>query len=553
MTPSIKLKPYITQVRGIAYKPDEIADTPFENSVPLLKANNITDDGLDSSSLIYIAADRIKSEQFIRAGDLLLAASSGSKKAIGKNVHFPEPFSGSFGAFCKIVRPKNGLYSGYLKHFFKTRYYRSSIEKAVQGANINNLRNEHLDDLEISLPPLNDQIRIAHLLGKVEGLIAQRKQHLQQLDDLLKSVFLEMFGDPVRNEKGWDKPELKAFGKISTGNTPPRNESANYDGDFIEWIKTDNITGNAVFVTSATEHLSEVGAKKARTVTSGALLVACIAGSVESIGRAALTDRTVSFNQQINAIQPGKDVNPLYLYGLFKLSRSYIQSHATKGMKKILTKGDFEKITMIKPPFEIQNRFAVTVEKVEGIKSRYKQSLADLETLYDALSQRAFRGQLDLSRVPMPKPPAQHIAPVTIGDQASVPEPVAQASPVIDLPASDKLPAALENAEARKALIAEWLEAYRQQLGDAPFSVQDFMVAVSDRLTEWLQTVVEDEAVADEQKNRLAEFYPSNDVGLDINDYEHIKKWVFEALAAGALTQRGNKVGNRIELTAVQS
>lgn len=412
--------------------------------------------------------------------------------------------------------------------------------------------------------PLDDQIRIAHLLGKVEGLIAQRKQNLQHLDDLLKSVFLEMFGDPVRNEKGWDKPALTAFGKISTGNTPPRSESANYDGDFIEWIKTDNITGDAVCITPSTEHLSEIGARKARTVTSGALLVACIAGSVESIGRAALTDRTVSFNQQINAIQPGKDINPLYLYGLFKLSRSYIQSHATKGMKKILTKGDFEKITMIKPSFEMQNRFAVIFEKVESIKSIYKQSLADLETLYGALSQRAFKGQLDLSRVPMPKPPAQHIAPVSIGDQASVPEPVAQASPVIDLPASDKLPAALENAEARKALISEWLEAYRQQLGDAPFSVQDFMVAASDRLTEWLQTVVEDEAVADEQKNRLAEFYPSNDVGLDVNDYEHIKKYIFEALVANRLTQSRNVTsydeqsgepifGNLIELKASQT
>ena len=252
-------------------------------------------------------------------------------------------------------------------------------------------------------PDIDDQIRIAHFLGKVEGLIAQRKQHLQQLDDLLKSVFLEMFGDPVRNEKGWDKPELKSFGKISTGNTPPRNEPANYDGDFIEWIKTDNITGGVVFVTPAAEHLSEIGARRARTVTNGALLVACIAGSVESIGRAALTDRPVSFNQQINAIQPSKNVSPLYLYGLFKLCRAYIQSHATKGMKKILTKGDFEKITMIKPPFNIQNQFAVIVEKVEGIKSRYQQSLADLEALYGALSQQAFKGELDLSRVPLQK------------------------------------------------------------------------------------------------------------------------------------------------------
>ncbi len=377
----------------------------------------------------------------------------------------------------------------------------------------------------IPLLPLNDQIRIAHLLGKVEGLIAQRKQHLQQLDDLLKSVFLKMFGDPVRNEKGWGKPELKAFGKISTGNTPPRNEPANYDGDFIEWIKTDNITGDAVFVTPATEYLSEVGAKKARTVTNGALLVACIAGSVESIGRAALTDRTVSFNQQINAIQPGKDVNPLYLYGLFKLSRAYIQSHATKGMKKILTKGDFEKITMIKPPVEIQNQFAVIVEKVEGIKSRYQKSLTDLEALYGALSQQAFKGELDLSRVPL-----LGIEPEKEKTVAAEPLQIpAEQSLAIHLPDTDNLLAALESAEARKNLLAVWLEAYRGQLVTTPFSVRHFMAAA---------------------QTRLAELHPDNDFELGANDYEHIKTWVFNALAAGTLTQAFDDAGNRIELKA---
>ncbi len=362
----------------------------------------------------------------------------------------------------------------------------------------------------------------------MEGLIAQRKQHLQQLDDLLKSVFLKMFGDPVRNEKGWGKPELKAFGKISTGNTPPRNEPANYDGDFIEWIKTDNITGDAVFVTPATEYLSEVGSKKARTVTNGALLVACIAGSVESIGRAALTDRTVSFNQQINAIQPGKDVNPLYLYGLFKLSRAYIQSHATKGMKKILTKGDFEKITMIKPPVEIQNQFAVIVEKVEGIKSRYQKSLTDLEALYGALSQQAFKGELDLSRVPL-----LGIEPEKEKTVAAEPLQIpAEQSLAIHLPDTDNLLAALESAEARKNLLAVWLEAYRGQLVTTPFSVRHFMAAA---------------------QTRLAELHPDNDFELGANDYEHIKAWVFDALAAGTLTQAFDDAGNRIELKAVRT
>ena len=96
---------------------------------------------------------------------------------------------------------------------------------------------------EIPLPPLNDQIRIAHLLGKVEGLIAQRKQHLQQLDDLLKSVFLEMFGDPVRNEKRWDiQPCEKAVLNISSGTSYGGEDRAFVGSDEVGVLKISAVT-----------------------------------------------------------------------------------------------------------------------------------------------------------------------------------------------------------------------------------------------------------------------------------------------------------------------
>ncbi|WP_368872286.1 restriction endonuclease subunit S [Proteus terrae] len=426
-----------------------------------------------------------------------------------------------------ILIPKDGVHGDYLRLTLK-RFPPSSLIKDLAYPAIGL---GEIENFEIPVPEnFDDQIRVAHLLGKVEELITQRKQSLQQLDDLLQSVFLNMFGDPVRNEMGWDKLGLKAFGKISTGNTPPRNDPANYDGDFIEWVKTDNITKDAVFVTSATEYLSEVGARKARTVTNGALLVACIAGSIESIGRAALADRTVSFNQQINAIQPGKDVNPLYLYGLFKISQAYIQSHAAKGMKKILTKGDFEKITMIKPPVETQNEFATIVEKIDALKLRYQQSLTDLECLYGALSQQAFNSELDLSRVSMPKLSTEEdVTDVPQREQTTMPTPIVQTIPTIHLPYTDSLLPALENSEARKTLITEWLEAYRTQLADAPFSLQQFMELA---------------------QNRLAELHSDNDLVIGASDYEYIKAWVFEALAAGTLTQVFDDAGNCIKLKA---
>ena len=114
---SAQLKPYIKQIRGLTFKPNQVSDTPFENSLAVLKANNITEIGLDETSLIYIDTGKVKKEQVIKSGDILLAASSGSKKVIGKNIYFEEDYNGSFGAFCKVVRPKLGLHPEFLKQF----------------------------------------------------------------------------------------------------------------------------------------------------------------------------------------------------------------------------------------------------------------------------------------------------------------------------------------------------------------------------------------------------------------------------------------------------
>ncbi|MBW9878788.1 type I restriction endonuclease, partial [Escherichia coli] len=113
-------------------------------------------------------------------------------------------------------------------------------------------------------------------------------------------------------------------------------------------------------------------------------------------------------------------------------------------------------IPILKPPLELQNKFATIVEKAHAIKFRYQQSLADLETLYDVVSQKAFKGELELSRVPIP---TQIFFPVS-GEEPEHGDAVQHIAVGNYLPVTNSLPSALDNAEARKSLIEEWLEAY---------------------------------------------------------------------------------------------
>ncbi|MCG8553557.1 MAG: restriction endonuclease subunit S, partial [Desulfobacterales bacterium] len=137
----------------------------------------------------------------------------GRKGSVGE-VHYVEKPSWPIDTTYFIKLKKN--FDVDLKWFFRLlktlRLPELSRSAAIPGLNRNDVYK-----IKIPLPPLNDQIRIAHLLGKVEALITRRKHHLLQLDELLKSVFLEMFGDPVRNEKEWHECALGTRIKIKHG------------------------------------------------------------------------------------------------------------------------------------------------------------------------------------------------------------------------------------------------------------------------------------------------------------------------------------------------
>ena len=247
--------------------------------------------------------------------------------------------------------------------------------------------------LEIPLPPLAEQKRIAGILDAADALRAKRREALAQLDTLFQSTFLDMFGDPVTNPMGWDTFPLGEVGDVITGNTPSRKRPEYY-GEGIEWIKSDNINDPSFVLTKAEEHLSVAGKSVARTSPKGSILVTCIAGSPSCIGNVAIADREVAFNQQINAFVPGKRLVLWFAFGMFWVGKRLVQSASTNSMKGMVSKSGFSAISIPIPPTSLQNRFAAIVESVERQKAVQRAHLAELGTLFASLQSRAFRGDL---------------------------------------------------------------------------------------------------------------------------------------------------------------
>lgn len=242
---------------------------------------------------------------------------------------------------------------------------------------------------EVDIPEYSEEEQedIVLKLDKISHLIALRKRQLSKLDELVKSRFVEMFGEPIKNPMNWPKAPLGTKCTITTGNTPPRANPKNY-GKFIEWIKSDNIVDGRL--TNAVEYLSEEGFVRSRHVESGAILMTCIAGSLNSIGNCAMVNRRVAFNQQLNAITPGEEYNGVFLLWLFRMAKNMLHKGINKCLKGILSKGNLSEKEFPLPPLALQQEFAAFVEKVDKLEFKAKASLEKLETLKKAMMQKYF-------------------------------------------------------------------------------------------------------------------------------------------------------------------
>jgi type I restriction enzyme S subunit len=250
-----------------------------------------------------------------------------------------------------------------------------------------------LSRITVLLPSLPEQRRIAAILDKADSVRQKRDQALVMADGFLKAAFLERFGDPQANRLGLPKAPIKELGTVITGNTPPRSNPKNY-GHTIEWIKSDNINTPEHILTRADEYLSELGKSIGRIAPAGSTLVTCIAGSPGVIGNAALADREVAFNQQINAVVPHRETDSYFLYCQFLVGKTLVQTHSTNSMKGMVSKGKFQEIRFLKPGRDEQREFGRIFERALSSRDRIRDDLIDSHTLFASLSARAFRGEL---------------------------------------------------------------------------------------------------------------------------------------------------------------
>lgn len=312
------------------------------------------------------------------------------KLSIGKIGFIRAPMATNEAIAALPIRDAARLDNSYLYRALQASDLLSNTDRAVMGATLNKAK---LEQISIPIPPIHEQRRIGAILDKADAIGRKRGQALKLADEFLRSSFFELFGDPVVNSLGLPETRIAEIASVTTGNTPSR-EVAAYYGEYIEWIKSDNINTPSHFLTKATEGLSEAGLRVGRSAPAGSTLITCIAGSPSCIGNAALADRPVSFNQQINALTPKPGIEPEFLYLLTLFSKARIQAASTNGMKGMVSKGALEQVRFILPPSVQREQFVGIFRKVIALAKKLECAAREDRALYGSLAQRAFQGQL---------------------------------------------------------------------------------------------------------------------------------------------------------------
>jgi len=277
-----------------------------------------------------------KANKMCRKGDIILCirATIGDKNWADKEY--------CLGRGVAALQPnKDVLSSKYLWHWIETA--KQFLLTNSRGSTFKQVTKDVIQRWEISLPPIDEQKRIAAILDKADEIEKNSVKAYKTRDLVIQSTFYAMFGDPLDNQQKWKMVSLNKLGKVITGTTPPSSKEGMFGGDIPFVTPGDLETGLNI----AKRYLTVEGKNNSRTVRKGATLCCCIGAT---IGKTGISLTESAFNQQINAIDWGSEIEDLFGYYCVKyISKSFL-SKARNTAVPILKKSSFEKICIPVPP-----------------------------------------------------------------------------------------------------------------------------------------------------------------------------------------------------------
>ena len=369
--------------------------------VPVLRMGNITySGGIDLTDIKHVEMPAKDFEQYsVRRGDLLFNRTN-SQELVGKMGVWNRDEHFAFAGYLVRLRLKADCADpAFVGAWFNTPEMKLLLRtRAKPSINMSNINATEVLKFPVVLPPLAEQRRLAEVLDRAEALRAKRRAALAQLDSLTQSLFLDLFGDPVTNPKGWPMVTLESVLSIPLRNGLSPSKSGNVNANVLTLSA---ITGNRFDATAwkTSTFMSRPPANQ--SVSELDFLICRGNGNVHLVGKGyfppeAMPEMTFP-DTMIAARISTERIERAFLQHVWNSSavRKQVEAVArtTNGTFKV-NQPSLEGILFVSPPVELQREFARRVTAVETLKTAHRASLAELDALFATLQHRAFRGEL---------------------------------------------------------------------------------------------------------------------------------------------------------------
>ncbi|TXH67227.1 MAG: restriction endonuclease subunit S [Thiothrix sp.] len=387
--PLVSIKDFCTTSSGGT--PSREKPEYYTGSIPWIKSGDLKEN-IVTLATEFLSEEAIQnsSAKIVKKGAILLAmygATVGRMAILGIDAATNQ-------AVCSIVPDESKAFPKYVYYALLDKVP-EFLRNAVGGAQPN-INQGIIKETKIPLPPLAEQKRIAAILDKADAIRRKRQQAIQLADDFLRSVFLDMFGDPMTNPKGWEVKLLGAIAtKIGSGSTPKGGKES-YVSEGISLIRSLNIHDDRFLHKDLAFLTNEQAKQLSNVVVQANDVLLNITGA--SVCRCTLVDNEVlpaRVNQHVCIIRvPSLSSSYLMHLIIAQSYKKYLLNIATANgaTREALTKEQIENLPIPIPPLEVQHKFSAIKDSITKLKKYYANFHADES--FNSLSQKAFSGQL---------------------------------------------------------------------------------------------------------------------------------------------------------------
>ena len=321
--------------------------------------------------------------------DIIIAWDGANAGTIGFGIE------GAIGSTLAILRKENKeMDTEFCGLFLRSKS--AYLREKCTGATIPHIQRTALEDIKIPKISLNKQIEIKNIINKSQELIDKRKEQIEALDELVKSQFIEMFGDPITNRKGWEKGKIAdIIIKTQYGTSNKANEE---NGQF-KILRMGNITYNGQFDFSDMKYIDLTEDEQKKYLVYKGEVLFNRTNSKELVGKTAVykENKPMAYAGYLVKAIPNERATGEFIAAY--MNTKYVKSKLLNMAKNIvgmanINAEEFKKIDIYIPPIELQNEYIKFIEQVDKLKFEMEKSLKELEDNFNSLMQRAFKGEL---------------------------------------------------------------------------------------------------------------------------------------------------------------